>query len=188
MLFNVIRSVSKHGGAPTMEAKRVDSIEAVDRNQWNHVVEQSDLGCIYHRYGWLQAVESGTPYEPRHLVISRENNSIAIYPNFLTEVGPFRQLTSIVPGFGGPIVVTDEERAIELFLEAIPRLYDGTIFFSRIRSSIRNTSVITTSSRSMATTCRPTGADSRSILRWAGSNCSNGWTDRDAGQSETGAI
>lgn len=116
------------------DVKRIDTVEAIDRNQWNHVVDQSELGCVYHRYDWIRAVEDGTSYEPRHLVISKKGNPISLLPTILTDVGPFQQLTSMVPGFGGPVVTTDEERCLELLLEGVSNLYDGSIYFSRIRT------------------------------------------------------
>lgn len=122
----------------SLEIDQVDSIEAVNRNQWNNVVEQSDLGCVYHRYGWLRAVEAGTSYEPRHLLVTKKGNPIAIFPNFVTDFGPVHQLSSIKPGFGGPVTMTDEEAAVELLLDAVSDLSNGRILFNVLRTYDQN--------------------------------------------------
>lgn len=118
----------------TLEVRRLDSIDDVNANQWNNVVEQSRLSCVYHRYEWLRAIEVGTNLEPRHLVAEKKGNPIAILPNFLTDLGPVRQLTSIKPGFGGPVAMTDEQAAIERLLDAVGDLCSGTTLFNAFRT------------------------------------------------------
>ena len=118
----------------SLEVTRLDSIESANRNQWNNVVEQSSLGCVYHRYGWLRAVEAGTRLEPKHLVVSKSNNPIAVFPNFVTEFGPVRRLTSIEPGYGGPVVMTDEETALELLFDSVSDLCNGRTLFNALRT------------------------------------------------------
>ncbi|MHC3436916.1 lipid II:glycine glycyltransferase FemX [Natrialbaceae archaeon A-gly3] len=118
----------------TVEVFWIDSLDAVNRNQWNQVVEQSPLGTVYHRYGWLEAVEHGTDHEPRHLVVSKKGNPIAIFPNFVTTFGPVRRLTSIAPGFGGPVVMTDEEESLTRLLEAVTDVRERTIVSNQLRT------------------------------------------------------
>ncbi|USZ69740.1 peptidoglycan bridge formation glycyltransferase FemA/FemB family protein (plasmid) [Halorussus salilacus] len=115
----------------------VDTIESVNENQWNQVVEQSDLGYVYHRYGWLRAVELGTAYEPRHLLVTKKNNPIAIFPNFIMDSDrtPYRHLKSSKPGPGGPIAMTDEEEAIQLLLDVAPEIGDKMVISSQIQTS-----------------------------------------------------
>lgn len=117
----------------SLEVATADTIEAVNRNQWNHVVEASDHGTVYHRYGWLEAIERGTDHEPRHLLVSKRGNPIALFPNFVTDLGPASRLTSVVPGFGGPVAMTDEADALERLLEAVTEVRDTTTFASKIR-------------------------------------------------------
>jgi hypothetical protein len=117
----------------TLELKHVDTIEAVNRNQWNNVVEQSELGCVFHRYEWLRAVEDGLGRESSHLLVSKKGNPIAILPNVVDDLGPVGRLKSIHPGFGGPIAMTDEERALELLLDGVADRCDGRILFNQIR-------------------------------------------------------
>ncbi|MFC7231050.1 peptidoglycan bridge formation glycyltransferase FemA/FemB family protein [Saliphagus sp. GCM10025308] len=118
----------------SLTVTRHDSIEQANRNQWNHVVEQADLGSVFHRYGWLRAVERGQPLEPRHLLVEKKGNPIAISPNFVSSIGstPVRRLNSIRPGSGGPIAMGDEETALDLILESTARLSDGSVRFHQI--------------------------------------------------------
>ncbi|WP_394741821.1 peptidoglycan bridge formation glycyltransferase FemA/FemB family protein [Natronococcus roseus] len=118
----------------SLEVEHIDSIEEANRNQWNHVVEGSELGCVFHRYEWLRAIEEGLDYEPRHVLVSKKGNPIAVLPNFVTRLGPVAQLTSIEPGYGGPIAVADEERALELLLAGVAERCDGRVFFNRFRT------------------------------------------------------
>jgi hypothetical protein len=118
----------------TLEVRQLDSIEEANENQWNNVVEQSDLSCVYHRHEWLRAVEAGTDLESRHLVVSKKDNPIAILPNFVTDLGPVRQLTSIEPGYGGPVAMTDEQAAMERLLDAVSELCSGTVLFNAFRT------------------------------------------------------
>jgi len=62
------------------------SIEEINRNQWNNVIDQSDLGSVFHRYEWLLAVERGLGYEPRHAVVQKGGNPIGVFPNFVTSI------------------------------------------------------------------------------------------------------
>lgn len=121
----------------SLDVMKVDTIEAVNRNQWNQVVEQSDLGSVYHRYGWLRAVERGTPYEPRHLFVAKKDNPIAVLPNFIieSERTPFRHLKSSKPGPGGPVAMTDEEEAIQLLIDAVPKVGGDDVLSHQIQTS-----------------------------------------------------
>jgi len=118
----------------SLTVRRLDGVEAANENQWNHVVEQADLGSVFHRYEWLRAIERGGSMEPRHLVVEKKGNPVALFPNFVITVGPtpLRRLNTIRPGSGGPIAMGDEEAALELLLEAIPQLCDGSILFHQV--------------------------------------------------------
>ncbi|TYL38951.1 methicillin resistance protein [Natronococcus pandeyae] len=118
----------------SLEVEHIDSIDAVNRNQWNNIVEQSELGCVFHRYEWLRAVEAGTGREPRHVLVSKKGNPIAVLPNFVTELGPVDQLKSIEPGYGGPIAMANEERALELLLDGVADRCDGRVLFNQFRT------------------------------------------------------
>ncbi|MHC3436670.1 GNAT family N-acetyltransferase [Natrialbaceae archaeon A-gly3] len=121
-----------------LEVDRLDTVEGANRNQWNNVVEQSELGCVYHRYEWLRAIEEGIGHEPNHLVVSKKGNPIAIFPNFVTDLGKVKRLSSIRPGYGGPVTMTDEEDALELLLEAVGESCGGRVLFNELRTYDQN--------------------------------------------------
>jgi predicted N-acyltransferase len=119
------------------------SIEAVNQNQWNSAVEQSEYGSVFHRYEWLCAIEEGIRIEPRHLIIKKDGNIRALYPNFVMDLElPFelpdhrlkhatRELRSIQPGYGGPIIRGDEERLLNQLLGSLTRM-EGSIIRHRM--------------------------------------------------------
>jgi len=121
----------------SLDVNVTDTIEAVNRNQWNQVVEQSDLGRVYHRYGWLRALEAGTSAEPKHLFVSKNENPIAIFPNFVMESDrlPVRHLSSPKPGPTGPVATADEEEAIQLLLDAVSEVTAGATVSNQIQTA-----------------------------------------------------
>jgi len=106
-----------------------DSVKDINKNQWNSLVEQSELGSFFHRYEWLKAIESGIGFEAKHIVILKNLNPIAIFPNFITDIRktPFKRLNSITPGFGGPLIVADEKEVLDLIFKKISKICKGTI-------------------------------------------------------------
>lgn len=104
-----------------LSTERLETIETVNRNQWNHVVEQSAQGSVFHRYEWLNAIEQGTALPVKHVVVYKKNNPVGIFPNVVTRLGntPFQRLKSIEPGFGGPLVSTDESAVLERLFDEI---------------------------------------------------------------------
>ncbi|WP_254765004.1 peptidoglycan bridge formation glycyltransferase FemA/FemB family protein [Natrinema marinum] len=118
----------------SLTVRQLDTIETANENQWDEVVSQAELGSVFHRYDWLRAVERGRSFDPRHLVVEKKGNPIAVWPNFVASVGPtpLRRLNTVKPGSVGPIAMTDEEAAIERLLEAVPVLCDGRVLFNQI--------------------------------------------------------
>ncbi|SDQ22977.1 lipid II:glycine glycyltransferase FemX [Natronobacterium texcoconense] len=116
-----------------LEVERLGSVAEANRNQWNNVVEQSELGCVYHRYEWLRAVEEGIGHEPHHLLVSKKGNPVAVFPNFVTDLGRVKRLSSIRPGYGGPVTMTDEEDALEMLLDAVGDVCRGTVLYNELR-------------------------------------------------------
>lgn len=123
----------------------VGSIAAINENQWEHVVSQSALGTIFHTPGWLQAIEDGLEQEPRHIVVRKGNNPIALCPNFISPVDtPFdspvdlstvglTQLASVSPGFGGPLVVTDTDESLKRMFAATRTITEDGPIVHRLR-------------------------------------------------------
>jgi predicted N-acyltransferase len=82
------------------------------------------LGSFFHRYEWLNAVEYGIGLKAKHIIISKNDNPIGIFPNFIIGIRktPLHKLISITPGFGGPIVTTNEKEVMELILKTVSKL------------------------------------------------------------------
>lgn len=117
-----------------------DTIRAIDRSQWNDVVERSELGTVFHRYEWLEAIESALEYSPRHFLIEKDTNPIGIFPNFIVDLPktPFSRLTSLYPGFGGPLLTTDVEESLTLLVDTVPEYCTGRTLVHEIRACNTN--------------------------------------------------
>ncbi|MFB6138949.1 MAG: GNAT family N-acetyltransferase [Halosimplex sp.] len=159
-----------------------ESIDDVGANQWNTLVRQSDLGCVFHRHGWLRAIERGLDRRAHHLVVRKGGNPDGVFPNFWTTVDlpdpsevvehlptdgladrlpagasalaervptgalvaaatdasapagvgadalerlPLERLTSTSPGFGGPVVLTDERESLSLLFDRLEESVSG---------------------------------------------------------------
>ncbi|MFC4437764.1 MULTISPECIES: lipid II:glycine glycyltransferase FemX [Natrialbaceae] len=118
------------------EAAVIDTIRAIDSARWNAVVERSSCGTVFHRHEWLDAIETGLEYESKHLVVTKDGNIIGLLPNFVADVPmtPVQRLTSLYPGFGGPVVTTDVEDALSLMIDAVPDLCTGRTVAHEIRA------------------------------------------------------
>lgn len=128
-----------------LTANVVDSIDAVNENQWDNVVSQSECGTIFQRAGWLRAVERGLGRTPRHVVVEKNGNPVAVFPNFVTDVDlpaslpvdasavGATKLSSVLPGYGGPLVMGSRERVLDALREAMDRLHRGGHLFHRLR-------------------------------------------------------
>ncbi|KAB1185121.1 MULTISPECIES: GNAT family N-acetyltransferase [Haloferax] len=142
-----------------------DSIEAVNEGQWNNVVTQSAQGSVFHRYEWLDAIEKTLPYTPRHVAVTKGDNPIAVFPNFVTDIDlptgaamvenlsfvpnflseaasssrffeeqPLKRLISATPGYGGPVVTTDETESLDLMFRALSQVNGRNILFHTIKA------------------------------------------------------
>jgi len=142
------------------------TIRDVNRNQWNNLVEQSDLGSVFHRYEWLLAIEDGLGHEPSHVVVQKNGNPIGLFPNFVMDLNvlssdqllaelptedllpavvngidavspkdfPLKQLKSTTPGFGGPIVASDESECLERMFQKLSTKHDFPIISHTIKA------------------------------------------------------
>ncbi|QRV14575.1 GNAT family N-acetyltransferase [Haloterrigena salifodinae] len=118
-----------------LEVTLYDSIRSISASRWNDVVERSTCGSVFHRYEWLEAVETGLGQTPRHLVVEKDGNLIGLLPNFVVDIEktPFRRLSSSYPGFGGPLATTDVAESLSLLTETVPDLCSGRTVVHQIR-------------------------------------------------------
>ncbi|SEW13257.1 lipid II:glycine glycyltransferase FemX [Natrinema salifodinae] len=118
-----------------LEVDVVDTVRDVGKEQWNGIVDRSSRGSVFHRYEWLDAIETGLNYTPRHLVVTKDGNRIGLMPNFVVEIEktPFNRLSSLYPGFGGPLLPTDPKESLECIVETVPKLCRGTTIVHQIR-------------------------------------------------------
>ena len=118
----------------------LDTLSGIDSERWNDVVDRSDLGTVFHRYEWLEAVEKGLGHSARHLIVEKDTNLIGLFPNFIVGLPktPFDRLTSIYPGFGGPLLTTDVSDSLSLVLDAVPELCENRTIVHEIRACNTN--------------------------------------------------
>lgn len=120
-----------------LSASVYDTIDAVDTNQWNQVVEQSDRGSIYQRTGWIAAVERGLSLDGKHIVVEKAGNPIGVFPNVIASVrlpdsvraripgslfDQAGELASTRPGLGGPVLTGHERDALSLALDRLEEI------------------------------------------------------------------
>lgn len=130
----------------SLEVTTHDSIEQVNRNQWNDVVENAELGSLFHRYQWLEACENALDVDPLHLVLSKNGTPVGVFPNFVAPVdlpdglsaldhlSP-KQVISSRPGFGGPILLSSRDEGFELLLDTLAEHSSRSTLFHCIRMS-----------------------------------------------------
>lgn len=120
------------------ESETHSSITAVNQNQWDYLVTQSDLGSVFHQYEWLRAIEDGTDLQPRHVVISKNSNPVALFPNFIAGIPmtPFKRLVSIDPGYGvgvgGPVLTQNKAKLMRKMLEEVDNVCSGSVITHRV--------------------------------------------------------
>ncbi|MFB6170241.1 MAG: GNAT family N-acetyltransferase [Haloarculaceae archaeon] len=122
-----------------------ESIDDVPEGQWNNLVRQSDLGSLFHRTEWCRVVERTLDQTPRHVVATTDGNPVALLPNFRTDLYlpglndvaayvPLSEVVSTSPGYGGPIVASDESTCVDLLLDAVADL-DGWNLLHLVRTN-----------------------------------------------------
>jgi len=127
-------SLDVHTGAATLP------------RDWDGAVAGSATGSVFHRTGWLRAVERGTDLMPRHVVVSRGGSTVGLCPNFVSDVplpvevpdsmagfAP-RELVSTEPGFGGPVVAGDHRRVLDRLLDGVRAAATDDVWAHRLRA------------------------------------------------------
>lgn len=128
-----------------LTVKILDTITDVNENQWNHVVEQADLGNLFHRYEWLRVCEETLNVEPMHVVARKNDNPIGVFPNFVCPISvnsygdvtdrlPVRRMVSLQPGAGGPVILTDQRLCLERVFDALRTIDRPGVLYHTIRT------------------------------------------------------
>jgi len=128
-----------------LQSDVLETVTEENENQWNHVVEQSDLGTLFHRYEWLRACEESLDCEPHHVVVRKGDNPVGVFPNFRrpisvddyskwTERLPVKRLISTKPGAGGPAILTDEVACLERMFDAFEATTKSRDVFHTVRT------------------------------------------------------
>ncbi|MFC7138057.1 hypothetical protein ACFQRB_19485 [Halobaculum litoreum] len=80
---------------PTYTTSVHESITEVNRREWNAVVaHQSDTGCVFERYEWIEAYEDATGAAARHVEVRADGTLVGVHPTFVRPLPgtPFRFL------------------------------------------------------------------------------------------------
>jgi predicted N-acyltransferase len=112
------------------------SADSINKNEWNHLLEQSESSSFYHKIGWLAALEECVEGEPNHLLIKEHGNPIASLPGFKIQVGntQLTRLVSVNPEYGNPVLTGNRKRALEAVLHSVKEVCSGTTISHTLRS------------------------------------------------------
>ncbi|MFC6835892.1 lipid II:glycine glycyltransferase FemX [Halomarina ordinaria] len=109
------------------EVRVYDAVSKVDPAQWNAVVERSPLGSVFQRHGWLSAIEGAGVEGVRHVVVTKSGAPLGVLPAVVDALpGSFRRLGTPRPGYGGLLVLSDEEQVTEALLDGVERACEDT--------------------------------------------------------------
>lgn len=119
----------------THELTILKSIDEFDAGVWNELVARAPEGTVFHHAEWVAAIESAFEYEPYHIVIRKDGNLIGLLPQFEMDLPkvPLRQLRSVYPGFGGPVIGTDRRAVLSAMMQATRDMCGGRRVLHEIR-------------------------------------------------------
>lgn len=110
---------------------------------WDEVVANATVGSVFARTGWLRAIEQGTGMDPRHVVVHRDGSIVGLCPNFVAgidlpisipdRIAP-RELVSVSPGFGGPILTGEYDAAFDRLLDGVRAAATDGVWAHRVRT------------------------------------------------------
>ncbi len=146
------------------EVRVCDDLAVIDDSEWNGLVERCPEGTIFHRHEWLRAVESAFDYRPCHVTARKDGNLVGVLPQFemaLPKV-PLRQVRSVVPGFGGPVVGSDYGKVLRGLLSKSADLCGGQRVLHELRAC--NPEVLRYNDQLQRRGYRPARFKGRSVL------------------------
>lgn len=129
---------------PDIKRRGYDSLDGLNRNQWNNLVNHSEDGSIFHAYEWSKAIIEGIGLEPHIVVAEKDGNPVGILPNYVRVIDvPIpslrsllpkpKMLVSISPGFGGPILTSPDEDILDLLFKSKHSDLGLDVIFHQIR-------------------------------------------------------
>jgi len=127
------------------DVRVLSSIHDIDANPWNNLVAQAGRGSLFHRHEWLAAVETGMDHRPRHAVVTTDGNPVALVPAFATGLDLPHEAADAVadaldvtvllsgePGYGGPLVASNEAENVDRLFDALEAACDDRVLYHRI--------------------------------------------------------
>jgi hypothetical protein len=94
---------------------------------WDDLVDAADHATVYHRSGWLAALDATTGAPMRRLVLDSDNGPLALWPIAILRKGPIRVAGSPLPGWNtaylGPLFLpacSDKAGAVATMMRASP--------------------------------------------------------------------
>ena len=114
----------------------LSTITHTNKSTWDEFIIRSPFTSLYYRYEFLQAVEAGTNYKPRHIIVTKDSNIIGVFPNFIQSIPqlPFKILVSMDPGYGGPLINRQENYVIQLMVNQIRHICKRNILAHYIQT------------------------------------------------------
>lgn len=118
------------------ETLAIDTVDETPVSEWNDLVRRVNESTIFHRHEWLTAIERAYDRRPCHIEVRKDGNLVGLLPQFEMSVPrvPMRQIRSIHPGFGGPVVGTDRATVLRALLNGSADLCGGRRVLHEIRS------------------------------------------------------
>ncbi len=110
---------------------------SINKSAWNDFILKSPFASVYFRYEFLKAIEDGTNYRARHIVVEKDGNIIGVSPNFIQPIPhlPFKLLFSMDPGYGGPLISKHEHDVLPLMMKQLNQICSKTILSHYIRTN-----------------------------------------------------
>ena len=115
----------------------IRSTHDLPENQWNTVLSDSEYSTVYHKIGYLKAIEDGLDKRAAHVLAYKNDNLIGLLPNSIAPVGkgtPFDRLVSLQPGAGSFVLTGNELRVLKELCDAIHEFAGGKLVSQTIRA------------------------------------------------------
>jgi len=114
---------------PELKFEIIESLDEVNKKEWNDVVKTCSMGNYFHSFEWLHAMEKTEKVKPRHFIVKKKDSIIAIFPNVISPMKGinFDMLRSVSPPHGGPLVLKYEKEVLNIFFDEIEKMCKNKI-------------------------------------------------------------